>query len=69
MAATEESSVPVDFEVEMAAVENSSSFDFEVEISEEEGKEDSSSSGGNLFSSSGVTGIFFIFDWKFVFVM
>ncbi|KAL6345124.1 hypothetical protein AAG906_013608 [Vitis piasezkii] len=57
MAATEESSVPVDFEVEMAAVENSSSFDFEVEISEEEGKEDSSSSGGNLFSSSGVTGI------------
>ncbi|XP_034682847.1 sterol 3-beta-glucosyltransferase UGT80A2-like isoform X2 [Vitis riparia] len=57
MAATEESSVPVDFEVEMAAVENSSSFDFDVEISEEEGKEDSSSSGGNLFSSSGVTGI------------
>ena len=58
MEAAEESYVPVDFEVEMAATEDSSSVDFEVEISEEEGKEGSSSSGANLLSSAGVTGIF-----------
>ena len=43
--------------MEMAVVENSSSFDFNVEISGEKGKEDSSSSGDNLFSSSGIIGI------------
>ena len=41
--------------MEMAVVENSSSFDFDVEIFGEKDKEDSSSD--NFFSSSGITGI------------